>query len=294
MTLDPSSILIYTDGACTGNPGPGGLACIVALPDGFVHELGGGVKQTTNNRMEMAAAIRSLAMLEPKEATPIVIYTDSSYVIKGITQWIWGWRTRGWKSADGKDVANRDLWEELLRQVTRLKPSNVEWRYVRGHSGYAGNERCDEIAVSFAKNKPDQLYVGPRDGYFIDLSELPASEALPEQKKSGGAGGSKYGSKTGGSGSGSGSGKYGSKSAGSGSAGSGDGKYASKTGAGGSSGPTTYLSYHNGVLQRHSTWSDCERRVKGQSGAKFKKAKSAREEREIMSSWGLDPQTRIE
>jgi ribonuclease HI len=285
MTLDPSSILIYTDGACTGNPGPGGWACIVSLPDGTVHELGGGVRETTNNRMEMAAAIRALAMLEPKEATPIVLYTDSSYVIKGITQWIWGWRTRGWKSADGKDVANRELWEELLRQVTRLKPSNVEWRYVRGHSGYAGNERCDEIAVSFAKNKPDQLYVGPRDAYFIDLSDLPATEALPEQKKSGGAGGSKYGSKSGSGGSSSGGGGSGSVSG---------GKYGSKSSAGGSSGPTTYLSYHNGVLQRHSTWSDCERRVKGQSGAKFKKAKSAREEREILIGWGLDPQTRIE
>lgn len=261
MTLSPSSILIYTDGACTGNPGPGGWACIVSLPDGAVHELGGGVKETTNNRMEMAAAIRALAMLEPKEATPIVLYTDSSYVIKGITQWIWGWRSRGWKSADGKDVANRELWEELLRQVTRLKPSNVDWRYVRGHSGYAGNERCDEIAVSFAKNKPEQLYVGPRAGYFIDLSELPDAEPVPENKKPSGTGGNT---------------SSGSK------------------GGGGGGGPTTYLSYHNGVLQRHKTWAECERRVKGQSGAKFKKAKSPSEEREILTGWGLDPQTRID
>lgn len=264
MTLSPSSILIYTDGACTGNPGPGGWACIVSLPDGAVHELGGGVKDTTNNRMEMAAAIRALAMLELKEPTPIVLYTDSSYVIKGITQWIWGWRSRGWKSADGKDVANRELWEELLRQVTRLKPSNVEWRYVRGHSGYAGNERCDEIAVSFAKNKPEQLYVGPRDGYFIDLSELPDAEPLPEQKKSAGTGGGT---------------SFGNKGA---------------AGSSGSAGPATYLSYHNGVLQRHRTWAECERRVKGQSGAKFKKAKSPGEEKEIIKSWGLDPQSRIE
>ncbi len=258
MSLPPSSILIYTDGACTGNPGPGGWACIVSLPDGSVHELGGGVKETTNNRMEMAATIRALAMLEPKESCPIVLYTDSSYVIKGITQWIWGWRSRGWKSAEGKDVANRDLWEELLRQVTRLKPSNIDWRYVRGHSGYAGNERCDEIAVSFAKNKPDHLYVGPRDGYFIDLNELPEPEAIPENKKTSGSGGS------------------------------------TKSGGSGSSGPTTYLSYHNGVLQRHASWAECERRVKGQSNAKFKKAKSASEEREILIGWGLDPQANIE
>lgn len=262
MTLAPSTILIYTDGACTGNPGPGGWAAIVSMPDGSIHELGGGVKETTNNRMEMAATIRALGMLEPDASKPIVLYTDSSYVIKGITQWIFGWRSRGWKSADGKDVANRELWEELSRQVARLKPSTIDWRYVRGHSGYPGNERCDEIAVSFAKNKPENLYVGPRDGYFIDLSELPAPEAVPEQKKSAGAG------------SGGGT-KYGSKGSSSG-------------------GPSTYLSYHNGVLQRHTTWSECERRVKGQSGAKFKKAKSANEEREILIGWGLDPQTRIE
>ncbi len=257
-----STVLIYTDGACTGNPGPGGWACVVSLPDGTVHELGGGVRDTTNNRMEMAATIRALAMLELKEPTPIVLYTDSSYVIKGITQWIWGWRSRGWKSADGKDVANRELWEELLRQVTRLKPSNVDWRYVRGHSGYPGNERCDEIAVSYAKNKPDHLYVGPRDGYFIDLSVLPEAEPIPENKKKDSTGGST--------------------------------KYGTKSGGGGGSGPTTYLSYHNGVLQRHASWSECERRVKGQSGAKFKKAKSDIEEREILIGWGLDPKTRIE
>ncbi|MBA3856645.1 MAG: ribonuclease HI [Cyanobacteria bacterium PR.3.49] len=261
MPLDPSSVLIYTDGACTGNPGPGGWACIVLLPDGNVHELGGGVKETTNNRMEMAAAIRALAMLEPKEQCPIVLYTDSSYVIKGITQWIWGWRSRGWKSADGKDVANRELWEELLRQVTRLKPSTIDWRYVRGHSGYPGNERCDEIAVAFAKNKREQLYVGPREGYFIDLSELPDAEPIPENKKPAGTG---------------------SNTTPGGNRGS------------GSSGPASYLSYHNGVLQRHKTWAECERRVKGQSNAKFKKAKSPSEEREILIGWGLDPQTKID
>lgn len=209
----------------------------------------------------MAAAIRALAMLEPKEQCPIVLYTDSSYVIKGITQWIWGWRSRGWKSADGKDVANRELWEELLRQVTRLKPSTIDWRYVRGHSGYPGNERCDEIAVAFAKKKREQLYVGPRDGYFIDLSELPDAEPVPENKKPAGTGSN---TKTG------------------------------SSRAGGSSGPATYLSYHNGVLQRHKTWAECERRVKGQSNAKFKKAKSSGEEREILIGWGLDPQTKIE
>jgi ribonuclease HI len=247
-------IVIYTDGACSGNPGPGGWGSIVALPDGSVRELGGGSEETTNNRMEMVAAIRALAVLDSVADSPIVLYTDSVYLIRGITQWIWGWRSRGWKNAEGKDVANRDLWEELSRQVARIKPATVQWKYVRGHSGFAGNERCDEIAVSYSTGKPERLYVGSRDGYFIDLNEVPDEEQLPEPRKS---------------------------SAGNGS---------SKT----TTGPVSYLSYHNGVVQRHSTWTECERRVKGQSNARFKKAKSAQEEREILDSWGLDPNAPVE
>jgi ribonuclease HI len=267
MKLDASSILIFTDGACSGNPGPGGWGSIVALPDGMIHELGGGVRDTTNNRMEMAAAIRALAILEITGTCTIVVYTDSVYLINGITKWIWGWRQRGWKNAEGKDVANRELWEELSRQVARLKPATIEWKYVRGHSGYPGNERCDEIAVSYSTGKPEQLYVGPRDGYFVDLDELPDAEPLPEPGTSSGSKGN--GARSGGGG----SSKGGGKSAG---------------------GPASYLSYHNGVVMRHSTWAACEKRVKGQSNAKFKKAKSPQEEKEILSGWGLDPQTVIE
>lgn len=257
MIIDPSTILIFSDGACSGNPGPGGWGSIVALPDGTVHELGGGNKETTNNRMEMTAAIRALAMIDGGTSGKIVLYTDSTYLIKGITQWIWGWRSRGWKNAEGQDVANRELWQELLHQVTRLKPTVVDWKYVRGHAGYPGNERCDEIAVSFSKNCPDRLYSGPRDGYFVDLNELPADEPLPEKTKSTAFQGSSKGSSSG----------------------------ASKSS---SSGPTTYLSYFGGIVKRHTTWSDCEKHVKGRN-AKFKKAKSAQEERDILKGWGLDP-----
>jgi ribonuclease HI len=225
------------------------------MADGTIRELGGGHKETTNNRMEMVAAIRALAVLDPPPECPIVIYTDSVYLIRGITQWIWGWRSRGWKSAEGKDVANRDLWEELSRQVARIKPVTIQWKYVRGHSGFPGNERCDEIAVSYSTGKPEPLYVGSGDGYFVDLNELPGEEPLPEPRKS--------------------------------NAGNGN---SSKAAAG----PVSYLSYHNGVVQRHSTWAECERRVKGQSNAKFKKAKSAQEERQILDSWGLDPNANVE
>jgi ribonuclease HI len=157
-------------------------------------------------------------------------------------------------------VANRDLWEELLRQVTRLKPTTIDWKYVRGHAGYAGNERCDEIAVSFSKGKPERLYVGPLEGYFVDLTHLPVEEPLPDGKSAGSK--SASGTKGGGS--------YGS------------GAKAAPTG------PVTYLSYLNGVLKRHKTWPECEKQVKGQSNAKFKKVKSPQEERETLASWGLN------
>jgi ribonuclease HI len=258
--VDSNSVLIFTDGACTGNPGPGGWGSIVALPDGTVRELGGGDKATTNNRMEMTAAIRALAVIETPAPNSIVLYTDSQYLIKGITQWIWGWRSRGWKNAEGKDVANRELWEELARQITRLKPTNVDWRYVRGHAGFPGNERCDVIAVAFSHKRSIELYDGPREQYPVDLTALPTPEPLTEAKKT------DAGSSRGYNGSGS---------------------------SGKSGGPASYLSYHGGVVMRHSTWADCERRVKGQSNAKFKKTKSEQEEDEVLSAWGLDPRTNI-
>lgn len=257
-----ATILIFTDGACTGNPGPGGWASIVCMPDGSIQELGDGIKATTNNRMEMVAALRALAILELPEPRNIVLYTDSTYLINGITKWVWGWKQRGWKTGEGKEVANRDLWEELVRQVTRLKPSTIDWRYVRGHAGFPGNERCDEIAVSFAKGKGERLYVGPRDGYFVDLDVLPNGQELPEKKPSSS-----------------------SKSSSS--------KSGSSSGTSGGGGPVTYLSYFNGVVKRHKTWADCESLVKGRN-AKFKKAKSAAEEQEILRGWGLGSQTPIE
>lgn len=138
---------IYTDGACTGNPGPGGWGVVVYFTDGSVHELGGGDPQTTNNRMEMQAATEALAFIadrDPSEAIPL--YTDSKYLQKGITQWIKGWKRKGWKTAQGKPVLNQDLWETLDRLNSKL----VQWRYVKGHSGNRGNDRCDEIARAFA------------------------------------------------------------------------------------------------------------------------------------------------
>ena len=141
----------YTDGACTGNPGPGGWGTVVYFTDGSVYEMGGGEALSTNNRMELFAAIQALKVLNASGQTePVTLYTDSEYVKNGITKWVKGWKKKGWKTAQGKPVLNQDLWEMLDELNSQL----VEWQYVRGHSGNEGNERCDTIARAFAIGKP--------------------------------------------------------------------------------------------------------------------------------------------
>lgn len=150
---------IYTDGACSGNPGPGGWGTVIYFSDGSVHELGGGEAQTTNNRMEMQAAIRALEFLLTIDQTEgVALYTDSEYVKNGITQWLTGWKKKGWKTAAGKPVLNQDLWRTLdLLQEQTLNRLPLQWKYVKGHSGDPGNERCDEIARSFSLGKVPAL-----------------------------------------------------------------------------------------------------------------------------------------
>jgi ribonuclease HI len=152
---------LYTDGACSGNPGPGGWGTVAYYDDGSCHELGGRDRATTNNRMEMQAAISALEFFAGTNQTQqCVLYTDSEYLIKGITQWMKGWKKKGWKTAAGKDVLNKDLWEildVLDRQVQAQTKVPVSWQHVRGHSGNVGNERCDTIARGFSSGQPPQL-----------------------------------------------------------------------------------------------------------------------------------------
>ncbi len=133
-------VTIHTDGACSGNPGPGGWGAVLASA-GVERELSGGEALTTNNRMEMMAAIESLRAL--KEPCAVDLYTDSQYVKNGITQWIIGWQKNGWKNAQKQPVKNADLWQALLEQTKR---HTVSWHWVRGHDGNAGNERADTLA----------------------------------------------------------------------------------------------------------------------------------------------------
>ncbi|MBC1242025.1 MULTISPECIES: ribonuclease HI [Nostoc] len=145
---------IYTDGACTGNPGPGGWGVVVYFSDGSIHEMGDASPHTTNNKMEMQAAIAALQFLQTSQQTkPITLYTDSEYLINCVTKWVKGWKKKGWKKSDGNPVQNQDLLEIL----DELNTEQVKWQYVKGHSGNIGNERCDAIARSYASGKIPSL-----------------------------------------------------------------------------------------------------------------------------------------
>jgi ribonuclease HI len=133
-------IEIFTDGACRGNPGPGGWGAILRVGD-REKELWGGERETTNNRMELTAVIAALGALRRPVAA--VVHTDSQYVLKGITEWIFGWKRNGWKTADKKPVKNADLWQQL--DAARA-PHRLEWVWVKGHAGHPENERADALA----------------------------------------------------------------------------------------------------------------------------------------------------
>ncbi len=234
------TIIVFADGASRGNPGPGGWGAIVALPEGEVVELGSADPHTTNNRMEMTAALEALRRVRDRPE-PVRVHTDSSYLIQGITQWIHGWRRKGWKTQQGGDVLNRDLWEALAA----LSGKHVAWQHVRGHAGVPGNERADEIASKLAGGEPIELYHGPRAAYGIDLDTIESTGPSARPKRGGGA------------------------------------RRSSAAKA------YSYLSLVGGMPRRHRSWAECEARVKGVSGARFKKATSADDEAEILRSWGL-------
>lgn len=240
-------ILIFTDGACSGNPGPGGYGTVIVYPKGRVKELGGGALDTTNNRMEMMAVIKGLNEVASSKED-VLILTDSTYVIKGMTQWIFGWMKKGWKNSAGKEVSNKDLWLQLDQAVSKQKKtSKVSWGYVRGHQGIPGNERCDEIGVAFSKKTFVKLYDGSLMNYEIAIHDIPEDISLPT-----------------------------SKSADSGSKSSSSSKKKKAY---------SYLSLVNGILNIDKTWPECEARVKGRAGVKFKKSVSAEDQKKIIFEW---------
>lgn len=244
--MNSENILIYTDGACSGNPGPGGYGSIIT-DFKTVSELGEFYPQTTNNRMEMQAVISALQFcLERYQSVASVqIFTDSVYVIRGSTQWLFGWKKRGWKTADGKDVTNQDLWQvmdRLLFQISKAYPIKIKWSFIRGHKGIHGNERCDEIGVALSKRQSIELYSGSVANYLFDITQLPTEEALPDMKSIGNSSTEKK--------------------------------------------ETWYLSLINNQVTKYTTWKECEAAVKGRPGVKFKKVSSSSEETELLKAWG--------
>lgn len=167
--------IIFTDGSSRGNPGPGGWGAVV-VQEGHVTELGGREIKTTNNRMELTAVVEALSYTKADE---VIVHTDSSYLISGITTWIQGWKKNNWKTKTKEDVLNRDLWETLDELITGRE---VLFRKVSGHAGVPANERCDVIATSYADQNPVELYNGSLVDYTIDVEQIEVSLESKEKK----------------------------------------------------------------------------------------------------------------
>ncbi len=224
--------IAYTDGAASGNPGPGGWGFVLVSPEGAILERSGGNPNTTSNRMELAAAAEAadtVRIRDPKAT--LLIRTDSKYVCDGFQKGLARWPKAGWKTLAGSPVQHQDLWELLLELRDRIR-----FEKIPGHAGYAPNERVDALAVGASQGRsadrewtPEQNYSIPRS---ILLGEVP-SASLQKWRS------------------------------------------------------PIYLSYLGGRLERHTTWAECEKRVKGQGAAKFKKVQTDAEEARTLELWGI-------
>ena len=232
----------YTDGACLGNPGPGGWGVRILYPDGTVEEYGGAASTaTTNNQMELQAAIEALSIMRHDQA--VTVATDSRYVIDGVTKWIHGWRRRNWLTTSNTPVKNRPLWVRL----DELNHRGVQWRHVRGHSGEPNNERVDDIARGFAQGLRPVLFKGeicsdadPVRAY-LPASSVPAASS-GRQRALQGRGFAK----------------------------------------------PRYVSIVHGSVALDHDWATCSARVRGVSGALFKKVRNAEELTEFCAKHGVE------
>jgi ribonuclease HI len=245
MSDQPTGPVAYTDGGCVGNPGPGGWGVHVEYPDGRVVELGGGELETTNNRMELRAAIEAARAVASWPAATII--ADSQYVLRGITQWIQGWKRKDWVTSTGEPVLNRDLWEEL----DAVASDRLTWQWAKGHSGVPGNERCDAIASWFSSSV-GRLGGSGRADRATTVARRTAAASRPVR-----ASGERAAAPV-----------------------------ASKPSAAPRAGQW-YISVVDGIPARHEYWGACESRVKGVKGAKFKKVRNSAEEQEAFAKWGV-------
>ena len=230
-------IVIFTDGAAKGNPGKGGFGAVIS-DDLKVLEIGAYKERTTNNEMELKAVVESLKIVADKNK-PVIIYTDSKYVVEGAKGWIFGWLKNGWKTKAETEVINKELWQELLPFLKKLE---IEWKKVPGHVGIIGNERADTIASDLAEGKKVIFYNGPKSDYELNIDDTSYDEEGAKKRS--------------------------------------DARKRSAQKA------YSYVSMVDGVVKTHATWKECEDRVKGKKGVKFKKSLDADNEKEIIKDFG--------
>ncbi|HEY1041680.1 MAG TPA: RNase H family protein [Candidatus Paceibacterota bacterium] len=235
MKPSEQSIIIYTDGASSGNPGPGGWGTLVVdVQKEKVYELGDKLARTTNNETELMAlleGLRKLSDLKINKDVHIYVYLDSQYVRNGVMSWMKGWIRNDWITSTGEAVKNKELWMALNDELQLFKKLPIEYIHVNGHVGVLGNERVNDIAQGYAQGKNVDLYEGPLGKYSLTVEQLMVKAETTSKKtakKSGSAGG-------------------------------------------------WYLSIVDGKLEKHTTWTECEARVKGKL-AKFKKVSTQDEE----------------
>ena len=237
-------LVAYTDGACLGNPGPGGWGVRILYADGTVCELGGKVAATTNNRMELQAAIAALQMLHT--SPQVTIFTDSRYVIDGVTKWLRAWRRRGWVTSTNTPVKNRDLWMAL----ESLSHPGVRWQHVYGHRGDPNNERVDTIARACAAGACPPLFCG-RSGAPDDPVVVPTATTLPPRTVSKPPARAHVPTRA--------------------------------------PTPAYYVSIVHGTAALDTDWPACAARVRGVSGAQYRKVRTREELAAFCAAHGVEP-----
>lgn len=239
-----SDIVIYTDGASRGNPGPGGWGAIV-FAGGYAMEIAGGVKRATNNQMELEAVLQVLSDNATKGSKEnIIVYSDSAYVVNGLNSWIYGWSKNGWITKQKSPVENKEIWMKLL-ELLKYYGNRLELKKISGHSGELYNERCDELAVDAALGKKQNLFKGKIADYdkYLEIIGTTAKKQSASQR--------------------------------------------TKKKKSSSEKAFSYVSMVGGKVHVDKSWLDCEKRVKGKKGAKYKKVFSKGEEIELVGEYSL-------
>ena len=222
--MKETPIVVFTDGSSRGNPGRGGWGALIIAGDKVI-EIGGREDHTTNNRMEMSAALQALLTIESRKVEgPVEVHTDSAYLLQGVTGWMYGWEKNGWKTKTGDAVLNQDIWKELGAVMARMKGKrSVEFIKVSGHSGLRGNERVDEIATMAADKEHVLFFTGSLEQYEKMLGGSVFSGGGEKKKTAG--------------------------------------KKSSKS----TKPAYSYVSVIDGTVETHKTWAECEKRVKGKA-----------------------------